>query len=502
MNGIAAFDSKNIIKELGELSEKTIKGLQTISTIEKIDVGTAPKELVFEEDKLQLYHYVQEGKVTCKVPVLIVYALVNRQYMLDLQPDRSLIRKLLQKGLDIYIIDWGYPTKQDMYVTLDDYIDEYLNDCVDFITKTTPAKKVNLMGICQGGTFSTIYAALYPEKVQNLVTLVTPIDFDTHDALLFSWSDYMDADKLAEVFRVVPGEFLNAGFLMMAPFTLNIRKYVEMIDIMEDREKLLNFLRMEKWIFDSPGQAGAAYSRFIKEMYQQNKLVKGSFQINGKKVDLKNITMPLLNIYASTDHLVPPSSTKPLNDLVGSTDKSLYEFKGGHIGVFVGSKSQKELAPNISKWLHDRSLCDEPTPPEKPAGNPAENAAPASGAAVQLGVAAGMTETAGAAGAVSHVAEGLEHTAEVVAEIAEKKVETKPPVAASHSTPKPKVGTAAAGAAHAQAPEKKAGASEKKTEIKAAPPTYSAPKAKAAKPKADEPPRPKPAKKAGKKKKK
>ncbi len=361
MNGMAAaFDSKNIIKELGELSEKTIKGLQTISTIEKIDVGTAPKELVFEEDKLQLYHYVQEGKITCKVPVLIVYALVNRQYMLDLQPDRSLIRKLLQKGLDIYIIDWGYPTKQDMYVTLDDYIDEYINDCVDFITKTTPAKKVNLMGICQGGTFSTIYAALYPEKVQNLVTLVTPIDFDTHDALLFSWADYMDADKIAEVFRVVPGEFLNAGFLMMAPFTLNIRKYVEMIDIMEDREKLLNFLRMEKWIFDSPGQAGAAYSRFIKEMYQQNKLVKGELQINGKKVDLKNIKMPLLNIYASSDHLVPPSSTKPLNDLVGSVDKSLYEFKGGHIGVFVGSKSQKELAPNISKWLHDRSLCDEP----------------------------------------------------------------------------------------------------------------------------------------------
>ena len=114
----AVFDSKNIIKELGELSEKTIRGLQTISTIEKIDVGTAPKELVFEEDKLQLYHYVQEGPITCKVPVLIVYALVNRQYMLDLQPDRSLVRKLLQKGLDIYIIDWGYPTKQDMYVTL------------------------------------------------------------------------------------------------------------------------------------------------------------------------------------------------------------------------------------------------------------------------------------------------------------------------------------------------------------------------------------------------
>jgi poly[(R)-3-hydroxyalkanoate] polymerase subunit PhaC len=500
MNGIAAFDSKNIIKELGELSEKTIKGLQTISTIEKIDVGTAPKELVFEEDKLQLYHYVQEAKVTCKVPVLIVYALVNRQYMLDLQPDRSLIRKLLQKGLDIYIIDWGYPTKQDMYVTLDDYIDEYINDCVEFITKTAPAKKVNLMGICQGGTFSTIYAALYPEKVQNLVTLVTPIDFDTHDALLFSWSDYMDADKMAEVFRVVPGEFLNAGFLMMAPFTLNIRKYVEMIDIMEDREKLLNFLRMEKWIFDSPGQAGAAYSRFIKDMYQKNKLVKGELAINGRKVDLKNIKMPLLNIYASSDHLVPPSSTKPLNDLVGSTDKSLYEFKGGHIGVFVGSKSQKELAPNISKWLHDRSLCDDGNKPSgaapaKGAASASEGAS-ASGAALELGVAASMTEEAGAGGAVSHKAEGLEHTSEVVAEVAEKKIEARPPAPASSPAPKPV--SAAGGASAARTSE----TSAKKAAGAAGAAGAPAPKAKSVKPKAGVPPRAKPAKKAGNKKKK
>ncbi len=358
MNGAAVFDAKDIIKEMGELSEKTIKGLQTISTIEKIDVGTAPKELVFEEDKLRLYHYLPEAEVTCKIPMLVVYALVNRQYMLDLQPDRSLIRKLLRNGLDIYIIDWGYPTKQDMYITLDDYIDDYINDCVDFVRRHSESGKVNLMGICQGGTFSAIYAALYPEKIQNLVTLVTPVNFDTNDALLFSWAGYMDAGKIAEVFRVVPGEFLNAGFLMLMPFTLNIRKYVEMIDVMEDREKLLNFLRMEKWIFDSPGQAGAAYSRFIKDMYQENRLAKGSLEINGRRVDLKNITMPLLNIYARSDHLVPPSSTTPLNDLAGSTDKALYEFKGGHIGVFVGSKSQKELAPNIAKWLHDRSQCN------------------------------------------------------------------------------------------------------------------------------------------------
>ncbi len=360
---LTAFDTKSIAKEMSAAFEKAIKGVEIVSSMDEIDVGTSPKELVFEEDKLRLYHYMPETDVTCEVPVLIVYALVNRQYMLDLQPDRSLVKNLLRHGLDLYIIDWGYPTKADMYITLDDYIDEYMDDCVEFVRKKTGHKKISLMGICQGGTFCAMYSALYPDKVQNLLTLVAPFDFDTKDGLLFSWSREMDADKLASVYRVVPGEFLNAGFLMMMPFTLNVKKYVEMLDIMEDRDKLLNFLRMEKWIFDSPGQAGACYSRFIKELYQENSLVKGNLEINGRRVDLKKITMPLLNIYARNDHLVPPSATKPLNDLVGSTDKSLYEFKGGHIGVFVGAKSQKELAPTISHWLHDHSKCKVIHPP-------------------------------------------------------------------------------------------------------------------------------------------
>lgn len=351
------FDTQNIIKEFGEINQKITRGAETLTEIDEVDVGITPKDLVYEEDKLRLYHYKKEGESTCKIPVLIVYALVNRQYMLDLQPDRSIIRNLLRHGTDLYIIDWGYPTKADMYLTLDDYINGYLSNCVDFVRKTTKNDKINLMGICQGGTFAAIYSALYPEKVKNLVTLVTPVDFSTNDGLLFRWSKHMNIDAMADAYRVIPGDFLNAGFLMLMPFTLNIRKYMDMLDVLEDKEKFLNFLRMEQWIFDSPGQAGETFRQFLKDCYQENKLVKGELKVGDKVVNLKNITMPLLNIYAIADHLVPPSSTKPLNDLVGSTDKALYEFKGGHIGVFVGSKSQKELAPAIAKWLHERAGC-------------------------------------------------------------------------------------------------------------------------------------------------
>ena len=363
---VTTFDAKSLIKDLGDLNAKLLKGAVTLTEVDQIDVGTAPRELVYEEDKLKLYRYKSEGKSTSKVPVLIVYALVNRPYMLDLQPDRSIIRNLLQHGVDLYIIDWGYPTKEDMYLTLDDYINGYIDNCVDFIKETAKIEKVNLMGICQGGTFSTIYASLHPEKVNNLVTLVTPIDFSTNDGLLFNWAKNINIDSLVDTYRVIPGDFLNSGFLMLMPFTLNIRKYLDMLDVLEDKEKLMNFLRMEKWIFDSPGQAGECMRQFIKDCYQGNKLVKGELKIGDKTVNLKNVTMPLLNIFASADHLVPPSSTKPLNDLVGSDDKTLYEFKGGHIGVFVGSKSQKELAPAIAKWLNERDAVKTKVAPLKP----------------------------------------------------------------------------------------------------------------------------------------
>ncbi len=354
MTPASFFDPQTAAKESWALSRKLVKAYETLSRLGKIEAGTTPKDLVWECDNIKLYHYRHEGRVTCKVPVLLAYALVNRPYMLDLQPDRSFVRHLLQQGLDLYVVDWGYPTRADKYLSMDDYLNVYLNDCVDFIRRSSARDQINLMGICQGGAFSTIYTAIYPEKIKNLITLVTPIDFSTNDGLLFRWSKKMNVDALVEVYGVIPGDFLNAGYMMLRPF-MKIGKYIDVLEAMGDRDKIENFLRMEQWIMDTPAQAGECYRQFVKDLYQENKLVKGGLMIGEKNVEVKRITMPLLNIYAGDDHIVPPSATVPLNDLVGSTDKQLYAFKGGHIGVFVSAKSQKELAPAIAKWLHERA---------------------------------------------------------------------------------------------------------------------------------------------------
>jgi len=348
----------SIFDKMTETAQKLQKSGQVFSQIGKIEVGTAPKDLVWEMDKVRLFRYRRDSPANVKTPLVISYALINRYDMLDLQPDRSLVRNLLGLGLDIYVIDTGYPTRNDRYLTMNDYINVYINGAMDYVRETHQISKVNIMGICQGGTFSLIYAALHPDKVKNLITLVTPVDFSKNDGLLYRWARDMDVDAIVEGFGgLIPGTFLDSGFQLLKPL-LKVRKQKTLTDMLDDKDKLMNFYRMEKWINDLPDQAGETYRQFVKDLYQQNKLVKGELIIGEHQVNLKNVTMPALTIYASEDHLVPPSSTKPLNDLIGSQDKQLYEFPGGHIGVFTGKRSQKELAPTIHEWFTKRDATE------------------------------------------------------------------------------------------------------------------------------------------------
>ncbi len=344
----------NLIEEFTSISAKLMKSYENLNKIEEVTIASTSKTAVYSEDKLTLYRYDRETEASYKTPVLIVYALVNTYKMLDLQPDRSYIKNLLAAGMDVYLIDWGFPTRSDRFLSMDDYINGYINTCVDVIRTKHQIEKINILSICQGGTLSVIYSALYPNKVKNLVTHVTPIDFSTNEGLLFRWSRDMDFDALVDANHgLIPGEFLNQGFDMLKPM-MKLQKQQALTSLLDNADKLLNYLRMEKWISESPDQAGECFRQFMKDLYQNNKLVKGELEVGGKKVNLKNLSAPLLNIYATEDHLVPPAATKPLNDLVGSTDKELYSFKGGHIGVFVGSRSQKELAPAVAEWLKKR----------------------------------------------------------------------------------------------------------------------------------------------------
>jgi len=344
-----------ILKDALDFNRKITHGLLTLRDVGDISVGTTPKEAVYREDKLVLYHYRPTVDKPAKTPLLIVYALVNRPYMTDLQEDRSIIRNLLDHGEDVYLIDWGYPDGADRFLELDDYINRYLHHCVQHVCKAHDLRRLNLLGICQGGTFSLCYTALHPERVANLVTMVTPVDFHTPNNVLSDWARELDVDLLVDTVGNMPGELLNWSFLSLKPFRLTGQKYADLADIMDDPVKLRNFLRMEKWIFDSPDQAGEAFRQFIKYFYQQNRLVTGGLEIGGREVSLRQVTAPVLNVYATEDHLVPPQSSIALEKHVGTKDYTAIAFPGGHIGIYVSGRSQKEVPPAIASWLQERS---------------------------------------------------------------------------------------------------------------------------------------------------
>ena len=318
------------------------------------EISTTPCEIVYEEDRVKLKHYKPIPKIQLHTPLLVVYALINRETMLDLQPGRSVVQNFLREGVELYMMDWGYPTSKDRFLTIDDHVNGYISNVVDFILQKHNLSKINLMGICMGGTFCVIYTALHPDKVKNLITAVAPTHFDINTGLLHIWMKEIDVDRMVDTFGNMPGDLMNFGFLLLNPARLVIDKYVGFLENMDNKEFVENFIRMEKWIFDSPDVPGETFRQFVKDCYQKNLLIQSKMEVGGRRVDLKQITMPLLNIYGRYDHLVPPEASELLTKRVGSKDTEDVCFDTGHIGIYVSSKCQKELVPKIARWLKDR----------------------------------------------------------------------------------------------------------------------------------------------------
>jgi polyhydroxyalkanoate synthase subunit PhaC len=343
----SATDAVRLAREVEEFQRRMATSAATLARLPPVTLATAPRELVYRDGKVTLYRYRRGAGATRRPPLLIVFSLVNRPSVLDLQPDRSLIRALLAAGLDVYLLDWGYPDRGDRHTTLADYTTGYLKRAVEHVGTDGP---IDLLGVCQGGTLALLYASLEPERIRRLVTMVAPVDFHTPDNLLSKWVRGVDIDRLVDTFGNVPGELLNTVFVSLMPFRLTVQKYLALIDGADDARQLENFLRMEQWIYDSPDQAGAAFREFVKSYFQENRLMRGSATLGGQAIDLGRVTMPVLNVYATEDHLVPAAAARALAGLVGSRDYRELAFDGGHIGIYVSSRAAA-IPAGIAEWL-------------------------------------------------------------------------------------------------------------------------------------------------------
>lgn len=344
--------------EFLNFSEQIRQGLERITDVPKIKYEYNPRRLVYQLDKVKLYHYEAKSKKPHTVPVLVVFATVNRPEILDLFPDHSFIHWLLENGMDVYLLDWGYPKLEDQHITLADYTTHYLHHCVLYIQNETHQKKINLIGICQGGLICLFYAILYPH-IKNLVLISTPIDFQTQDNTIYHFVKKMNIDEFVKLTGNISGAWLTGFFISLRPFELVGMKYLRFIDQLSDEVWVNNFLHVEKWLYDAPDQTGASFAEFIKDFYHQNKLIQGKISLNGKLIDLKKLTIPVFNVIAKDDEIIPPSASKALKKYIGSNDYTEEVFPSGHIGIYVSSKVGESMPKTIASWLKERGKAKE-----------------------------------------------------------------------------------------------------------------------------------------------
>ena len=352
---MAASSLRDTIMELEEAYRKLNKMRSTLYAAGDVEVGNTPHETLDENRIFRLLHYMPMVSRTARTPLLLVYELINRSYILDLQPDKSWIRSLLKQGFDVYLIDWKPPSPVDKYVSFDDYVNYYMDDCIDIVLDKSSTDKVTLHGYCMGSTMSAMYAALHEEKVRNLATIAPVIDSEKDTTVLANFSKCMDFESMFNSIGNMPQEQLQLSFSALKPFKQGLNKYLNLIEHIDDEDFVLNFLRIEKWLYDTPPIAGETFRQWIRDIYQKNLLINNEMKLGREIVDLSRIRMPVLNIIAEEDHLVSPGCSASLNDVISSRDKRIMRFHTGHVGLIASNYSQNNVLPKVGQWLRTRS---------------------------------------------------------------------------------------------------------------------------------------------------
>lgn len=347
------FNFNQVTATLRDFDRKVLDSIDYLASQQSIPVATSPRDTVYQEDKVKVYYYPSEN-LTCETPLILIWPLFNHFYVFDLHPDLSFVRALNAQGVNVYVVDWGTATRADMHKSMEDYILGYLNNVVNAVQSHSNNSKVSIFGFCQAAVFAIAYASLYGYKVKNLITAAIPAECSLDHGLIFKRYKKTNIKDRVEFYQSVPGHVFNADFFTVSPFFVNIKKYFNAREILGHPESLMNFLRVEKWVYDSPDQAGACMQEFFHNCYIENKFLTNQMKLGDHLVDLAKVTAPLLNISGEYDDMIGKSSSMPLADaLPNSQDKTFYLVPAGHIGLVISRRSYETLVPTLGEWLHN-----------------------------------------------------------------------------------------------------------------------------------------------------
>jgi polyhydroxyalkanoate synthase len=333
----------------------------------KPQVGATPADVVHRENKWRLLRYRRAIAPRWATPVLLVPSLINRHYVLDLMPGKSLVEWLLAQGHDVFCIDWGTPAPEDRYLTFDDVCDGYVGRAIRKAARSSPRKKTHVLGYCLGGTLAAIHTAVRPERVASLCALAAPISFHD-DGLLSHWTrtPTFDVGALVEAMGLVPWQLMQSAFHLLRP-TLSLSKAVHLLDKAYSDEYLDGFFAIEAWGSDNVAFPGECYRQYVEQLYRRDALVRGELFLSGRRVRLESIRCPTLAVTFEHDGIVPWQSASALIDLVSSADKERLHLNGGHVGAVVSRAASQHLWPKLSAFwsTRDKDLPSRPPPPSR-----------------------------------------------------------------------------------------------------------------------------------------
>jgi polyhydroxyalkanoate synthase len=322
---------------------------------EEPEVGPTPREEIYRKHKSRLYRYASSRMH--RTPLLFVPNLgISRPYIFDLLPGGSFVEHMTRQGFDFYLLDWGVFGPEDNHLTVEDCVTRILPRMARKVLESSGARELSVLGYCMGGPLSACFLALYPDvPAKAFVNMAGPIDF-SHAGLFRCWLNrkYFDVDRFVDTLGQIPADLVRTGFKLLKP-SMDLSTGLNLWWNLWNESYVKGFKALNKWANEYVAFPGEFFRQWVKEFYQENRLVRGELTLGGRPVKLETIGCPVFVVGAKEDNIAPPACVRALIDAVSSRDKEYVELPGGHISLIAGRGAATHCWPKVSSWLAVRS---------------------------------------------------------------------------------------------------------------------------------------------------
>ena len=322
-----------------------------------LEYEPTPHEVVHAENKLQLRYYGNTPGPGQGVPVVLVPAFVNTPAILDLDAERSVVRRFLERGFDVYVVDWGDPSRLDTTLSLDDYVGRYLRSSVSLAADMADSDRVHLFGFSTGAPLAAAFAAMWPDDVATLGLQGPPLDCSADGGLLEyrRYAEAVDLQRFVDAFGNVPPAIYDLLLGLGRPTTVSTDVPVRAVGPLDDTESVARACRVARWMAGGIDVPGELFRQFVEDLLIGNRLMENELAVDDRRVDLGDVTAPVALVLGTEDSYVPRAASLPFLGAVSSEDTRVFEVPADHVGTLVGPDAHETYWPRICDWVEART---------------------------------------------------------------------------------------------------------------------------------------------------